>query len=214
MTTPFIPPPLKITPSEIKPDINEQKSITRRFKSAIRKTMRRKTPIKNEIGTYLINEQDDFRKRENGGGLSTFTDGKKKGKDAVVWIRILRIDPLNINPEIEYTNYELKEVVTKVLKHGEELKAKFGKGNLSKKKTEERDTALEKWQKTAVEARRLKTSEEDSRNPQKTQNVLDEIQVSIDADKSKTQLATRMKNLLQNGGRSRRRRRNRLQNKK
>ena len=195
MTTPFINPPLKITPSEIKPDINGQKSITRRFKSAIRNTMRRKTPIKNEIGTYSINEQDDFRKRENGGGLSTFTDGKKKGKDAVVWTRILRIDPLNINPEIEYTNYELKEVVTKVLKHGEELKAKFGKGKLSEKKTEERDTALEKWQETAVEARLSEAREADSSNPQNIQKVL------ISVLKSK-------------GGRSRRRKRNRLQNKK
>ena len=218
MTTPFINsagenPPLKITQSEIKPD-NEQKSMTRRLKSAIRKTMRRKPPIKNEIGTYSINEQDDFRKRENGGGFSTFTEGKKKGKDAVVWIRILRIDPLKINPEIEYTNYELKEVVTKVLKHGEELKSKFGKGKLSEKKTKERDTALEKWQETEVNNIKEKARDTDSSNPQNIQNVLDNIQVSIDADESNKKLTARLKQLLQTGGRSRRRRRNRLQNKK
>jgi hypothetical protein len=201
MTTPS--KKIKIEPTQIlDEDLKDRnpKTMRRRFTSAIKKSFSRKrTPSK----TYIFNTEEDFKDR------TKFSNRAGVGpKNTVFWSIILKIDPANINPKITYTDPELKEAVTRVLRFGKTLDRKYGE-----KGANERNEVLADWQKevfaTYLKEKGQKPEIRKALELQDSKNVdgvIDEIQLDIDADESIEKLTARLKKL---GGRSRRRQRRR-----
>lgn len=202
MTTPSS----KIEPTQISDeDLKDtEKSMSRRissaFKKSFSKTMKRRTPSK----TYIFNKEGDFKdktKFSNSAGVAP--------NNTVIWSIILKIDPANINPKIIYTHSELKAAVTRVLKIGKTLDRKFGENTASDKRNEKLAELQKKARETYLNEKsqhleiRKALEKQDSKN---ADDVIDEIQLSIDADESKKNLTARLKQLHE-GGQSRRRRR-------
>jgi hypothetical protein len=202
MTTPS--KKIKIEPTQISdedlkdktPNKTMSRRITSAFKKSFSKTLKR-TPSK----TYKFNKEEDFKDGSKFKNLVGVTS-----ENFVRWSIILRIDPDHINPKIKYTDPELKEAVTMVLKNGKTLDRKYGK-----KTSDIREEKLDKWQNKTIEAYLKKKRERpeiketlEKQERKNVDDVLEGIQASVDAEESKKQLAERLKKLNQ-GGRSRRR---------
>lgn len=205
----------KITSTQISAeDLKDRthKTMTQRITSALRKsfskTMKR-TPTPSSK-TYKFNTEEDFKDR------TKFLNRAGVGpKNTVFWTIILRIDPGTINPKITYTNLDLMEAVTRVLRNGKTLNKTYGKKN-SVAKTD----ALDAWQTEAIAAH----IEEKRKNPRIRKKIEDDEKTGAnavlaemeadEADARHKELKTLFAELDTKGGQSRRRRRNRLQNKK
>jgi hypothetical protein len=208
MTTPY--EPTQITEEDLK-DKNPKsmsRRITSAFKKSFSKTMKRSSSTPSK--TYIFNKEEDFKDRtkfSNRAGVAP--------NNTVFWSIILKIDPATINPKISYRDPELKEAVTRVLRNGKFLDREYG----SKTASDKRTAALAKWQETARETylkeKRQKPEISKALEIQDSKNVddvLDEIQLRIDADESKKQLTARLKQLhnVEQGGRRRRRKTKRV----
>jgi hypothetical protein len=209
MTTPS--KKIKIEPTQISdedlkdktPNKTMSRRITSAFKKSFSKTLKR-TPSK----TYKFNKEEDFKdesKFSNDTGVAS-KNNKNYPEGTVLWSIILRIDPDHINPKIKYTDPELMEAVTMVLKNGKTLDRKYGKTT-----SDIREEELENLQNQTIEAylekKRERPEIKEALKKKEKKNgdaVLKGIQASVDAEKSKKQLAARLKKLNQ-GGRSRRR---------
>jgi hypothetical protein len=202
----------KITSTQISDeDLKDRnpKTMTRRITSALRKSFSKtvkRTPTPSSK-TYKFDTEEDFKDR------TKFLNKAGVGpNNTVFWTIILKIDPGTINPKIKYTNPDLMEVVTRVLRNGKTLNKTYGKKD-SVAKTE----ALHAWQ-TAATAARI---EEKRKNPRIREKIEDDEKTEVDAVFAEIAADVRHKKLEglfakldAKGGRSRRRRRNRLQNKK
>lgn len=199
MTTPS--KKIKIEPTQISDedlkDKNPHKTMSRRitsaFKKSFSKTFKKRTPSK----TYKFNKEEDFKDGSKFKNLVGVTS-----EDFVRWSIILRIDPDHINPKIKYTDSELKEAVTMVLRIGRKIKNKT---------SDIREEKLNEWQNKTIEAYLKKKRERpeikealERQDRKNADDVLEGIQASMDAEKSKKKLAERLKQL-EKGGRSRRR---------
>lgn len=199
MTTPS--KKIKIEPTQISDedlkDKNPHKTMSRRitsaFKKSFSKTFKKRTPSK----TYKFNKEEDFKDGSKFKNLVGVTS-----EDFVRWSIILRIDPDHINPKIKYTDSELKEAVTMVLRIGRKIKNKT---------SDIREEKLNEWQNKTIEAYLKKKRERpeikealERQDMKNADDVLEGIQASMDAEKSKKKLAERLKQL-EKGGRSRRR---------
>ena len=208
MTTPY--EPTQITEEDLK-DKNPKsmsRRITSAFKKSFSKTMKRSSSTPSK--TYVFDKEEDFKdktKFSNRAGVAP--------NNTVFWSIILKIDPATINPKISYRDPELKEAVTRVLRNGKFLDREYG----SKTASDKRTAALAKWQETARETylkeKRQKPEISKALEIQDSKNVddvLDEIQLRIDADESKEKITARLKQLhnVEQGGRRRRRKTKRV----